>query len=175
MSEIEAKAFYLLHDSTFEAERAESWLQEASVSLVPYAQRDTISASSRVLLWLGDEQIRDLAELALQRQWLIGLLPHPDARQACTALGVKGDPAQLLAHYQSVEPIGADALTCNGELVFSSVVIGSVLSLRPYDINRPQTTWSLLRGALKGLGQLSLGSYKLTTAKEQVINMAALG
>ncbi|MEP4146437.1 MAG: TIGR00341 family protein [Halioglobus sp.] len=175
MSAIETEAFYLLHDSSFEAERASSWLQEAPVSLVPFADRDTIAADSRVLLWLGDEQIRDLAALALERQWLIGLLPHPDARQACVALGVKGDPALLLEHYQTVEPIGADALTCNGELVFSSVVIGSVLSLRPYDINRPQTSWSLLRGALKGLGQLSLGSYKLTTAKEQVINLAALG
>lgn len=175
MSAIETEAFYLLHDSSFEAERASSWLQEAPVSLVPFADREMITANSRVLLWLGDEQIRDLADLALQRQWLIGLLPHPDARQASAALGVKGDPAQLLEHYQAVEPIGADALTCNGELVFSSVVIGSVLSLRPYDINRPQTSWSLLRGALKGLGQLSLGSYKLTTAKEQVINLAALG
>ncbi len=175
MSAIGTEAFFLLHDSSFEAERASSWLDKASVTLVPFSDREQIPASSRVFVWLGDEQIRDLAQLALQRQWVIGLLPHPDARQACTALGVKGDPAQLMAHYNAVEPIGADALTCNGELVFSSVVIGSVLSLRPYDINRPQTTWSLLRGALKGLGQLSLGSFKLTTAKEQAINFAALG
>jgi len=38
--------------------------------------------------------------------------------------------------------ISAEALTCNDELVFSSVVIGRVLALRPYDINRPPTTWS---------------------------------
>ncbi|MEH6586557.1 MAG: TIGR00341 family protein [Halioglobus sp.] len=175
MSTAEDQLTYLLHDSSFEADRASSWLEGAVIELLPFAERESIAAESRVLLWLGDEQIRDLADLALQRQWKIALLPHPEARQACAALGVKGDPAQLLEHYRSVEPIGADALTCNGELVFSSVVIGSVLSLRPYDINRPQTTWSLLRGALKGLGQLSLGSYTLTTAKDQVINLAALG
>ena len=175
MSTAEVTETYLLHDSSFEAERAAPWLDGASLTLIPFAEREQIAADSRVLLWLGDEQIRDLAELALERQWLIGLLAHPEARQACTALGVKGDPAQLVEYYQSADAIGADALTCNGELVFSSVVIGSVLSLRPYDINRPQTIWSLLSGALKGLGQLSLGSYKLTTAKEQVINMGALG
>lgn len=175
MNTVEDQPTYLLHDSSFEPERAASWLQDSAIGLLPFAERQSIVANSRVLLWLGDEQIRDLADLALQRQWQIALLPHPEAKQACAALGVKGDPAQLLEHYLSVEPIGADALTCNGELVFASVVIGSVLSLRPYDINRPQTTWSLLRGALKGLGQLSLGSYTLTTAKEQVINLAALG
>jgi uncharacterized hydrophobic protein (TIGR00271 family) len=175
LSTAEVTETYLLHDSSFEAERAATWLDGASLTLIPFAEREQIAADSRVLLWLGDEQIRDLAELALERQWLIGLLAHPEARQACTALGVKGDPAQLVEYYQSADAIGADALICNGELVFSSVVIGSVLSLRPYDINRPQTIWSLLSGALKGLGQLSLGSYKLTTAKEQVINMGALG
>ena len=123
MSAIETEAFFLLHDSSFETERASSWLQDASISLVPFSDRDKLADNSRVLLWLGDEQIRDLATLALQRQWQIGLLPHPGARQACAALGAKGDPAQLLAHYAAVEPIGADALFCNGELVFSSVAL----------------------------------------------------
>ena len=87
----------------------------------------------------------------MERAWEIGVLPHPDAHRACTVLGVKGQVSELLAHYQSVTAVQADALMCNGELVFSSVVIGRVLSLRPYDINRHQTGWSVLRGALRGL------------------------
>ncbi|MEH6637042.1 MAG: TIGR00341 family protein, partial [Halioglobus sp.] len=69
----------------------------------------------------------------------------------------------------------ADVLTCNDEVVFSSVVIGRVLALRPNDINRHQTSWSLLRGALKGLGKMRLGSYQVTTGKEREIQLAALG
>jgi diacylglycerol kinase family enzyme len=68
-----------------------------------------------------------------------------------------------------------DVLTCNDELVFSSVVIGRVLALRPYDINRPQTGWSLFSGALRGLRKLSLSPYKLTTGKDREIRLAALG
>ncbi len=170
-----AHRWYLIHDSSFDSERAAAWVAAAELVLVPFAERESIAAGARVLLWLGDEQIRELGDLVLAREWVIGLLVHPEARAACAALGVKGNPAQLIEHYQAAEPIDADALTCNGELVFSSVVIGSVLSLRPYDINRPQSNWSLLRGALKGLGKLTLGSYRLTTAKEQTVNMGALG
>ena len=166
---------YLLHDSSFDARRAEAWLQAHEPQLVSFGERDSIVPESTVLLWLGDEQVRDLAPLAIERRWNIGLLPHPGAKEACAALGVKGDTSSLLAHYLAVEPVAADALTCNGELVFSSVVLGSVLSLRPQDINRPRTRWSLLLGALRGLGKLSLSMFKLTTAKEQVVDLAALG
>ena len=139
---------YLLHDSTFDPQRAADWLQAQDITLVAYGDRDSIANQSRVLLWLGDEQVRDLAPLGIERQWRIGLLAHPEAREACAALGVKGEPAGLAAYYREIEPIAADALSCNGELVFSSVVIGSVLSLRPQDINRQPTTWSLLRLSL---------------------------
>ena len=54
-------------------------------------------------------------------------------------------------------------------------MIGRVLSLRPNDINRPQTRWSLLVGALSGLGKLQLSAYKIVTAKEREIDLAALG
>lgn len=166
---------YLLHDSTFDPERAAAWLEAQDITLVAYADRESIASQSRVLLWLGDEQVRDLAWLGIERQWRIGLLAHPEAREACTALGVKGEPGALAEHYREIEPVAADALSCNGELVFSSVVIGSVLSLRPQDINRQPTRWSLFRGALRGLGKLSLGSFRLATAKEQSVDLAALG
>ncbi len=171
----ETLVWYLLHDTSFDPERAASWVEKAQLRLVPYAERESIAAGARVLLWLGDEQIRDVADLVLAREWVIGLLAHPEARMACAALGVKGSPVKLIAHYQRAEPIDADALTCNGELVFSSVVIGSVLSLRPDDINRPQSNWSLFRGSLKGLGKLSLAMYKVKTGKEQEFKLGALG
>lgn len=167
--------WYLIHDSAFDPEAGADWLTGLALQLVPFAERERIPAAATVLLWLGDEQIRDLSPLALERGWTVALLAHPDARQACTALGVKGDPAQLVEHYAGAQPIRADALTCNGELVFSSVVLGSVLTLRPFDINRPQTTLSVIRGALRGLGRMRLRSYRLVTAKEQVVNLATLG
>ena len=169
------QALYLIHDSTLEADDLATQAADIAFTALPWAERETAPAGARVVLCLGDEQIRDISHLALERQWEVGILAHAQAHQAMTALGVKGELAALLTHYSASTAIAVDVLTCNDELVFSSVVIGRVLALRPYDINRPQTSWSLFLGALRGLRKLSLSHYKLTTAKERNIHMAALG
>jgi uncharacterized hydrophobic protein (TIGR00271 family) len=168
-------AMYLIHDASLGVETRQELSALGSVSFVPWAERVTPPSSARVLLYLGDEMLRELATLALERQWEVGVLPHPEATQAMTALGVKGELVQVFTYYLEAPVISAEALMCNDELVFSSVVIGRVLALRPYDINRPPTTWSLLVGALKGLGKLRLAPYTLTTGKDREIHLAALG
>ena len=174
-TEARSHKLYLVHDSTLDPASLEDLPPGVDITFLPWSERETPPGEARVLISLGDEQIRDLAPLALERQWEVGVLPHPEAYQATTALGVKGDLPELLDHYAGSTAIGVDALTCNDELVFSSVVIGQVLALRPYDINRPQTTWSLLKGALKGLHRLCLKPYRLVTGKEREIHIAALG
>lgn len=174
-ADVPAVPTFLIHDSKIGSEEIAALVRTTSVMPVPRNEREQVPDGARVLLYLGDEQVRDLAPQALERQWQVGLLPHPDAPQATAALGVKGELQAVFDHYLAAKPIEADALTCNGELVFSSVVIGRVLALRPYDINEPQTSWSLLLGALKGLGKLSLSPYKMTTGKGREIHMAALG
>lgn len=176
MSEVTAPVFlYLVHDASLELNSVVELACDHGLQAVPWADRETIPAQARVLLLLGDEQIRDLATLALARAWEIGVLPHENAPEANTAMGVKGDIPSLIEHYRQCEPVAADAITCNGELMFSSVVIGRVLSLRPYDINLRQTNGNILRGALKGLTKLRMHSFKLTTRKEQNMQLAALG
>ncbi|MDG1943346.1 MAG: DUF389 domain-containing protein [Halioglobus sp.] len=166
---------YLIHDSNLQAEDIARLSALGSITAVGWAQREAAPQGARVLLCLGDEMIRDLAPHALEQQWEVGVLPHAQASQAMVALGVKGDLDQVFTHYLNAPVISADALTCNDELVFSSVVIGRVLALRPYDINRAQTSWSLFLGALKGLGKLQLLPYKLITGKDREIDLAALG
>ncbi len=81
----------------------------------------------------------------------------------------------VLRHYLQAEAVEADVLTCNDQVVFSSVVIGEVLSLRPYDVNQPPTRKSTFVGAIKAARDLRLRSYRLITGKDQKIQLAALG
>tara|TARA_R110000823_G_scaffold291009_6_gene409350 strand:+ start:10050 stop:11969 length:1920 start_codon:yes stop_codon:yes gene_type:complete len=166
---------FLVYDSALDLTTVNSLCEEAGIAAVPWAERKSVPEEARVFVHCGDEQVRDLALLALERRWEVGVLPHPQARHAMTALGVRGDVLQMLKHYIDAPVIQADAVTCNDELVFSSVVIGRVLALRPYDINRPLTGRSLVSGALKGLTRLQLAPYKVTTGKSRDIHMAALG
>tara|TARA_R110002072_G_scaffold4245_12_gene30103 strand:+ start:8812 stop:10713 length:1902 start_codon:yes stop_codon:yes gene_type:complete len=171
----ELNPLFLLHDANLEGGAIAELAALASVTFLTWAERETPPRKARVLFCLGDEMIREAATMAVERQWEVGVLPHAEARQAMIALGVRGELQQVFQHYLSASVIEADALTCNDELVFSSVVIGRVLALRPFDINRPQTRWNLVVGALRGLGKLKLALYQLTTGKEKEIHLAALG
>lgn len=171
----QASERYLIHDSSLDAQAFADTVAESPFIALPWSERDTPPAGARVLLCLGDEQIRDIAKQALERQWEIGLLPNAEARHAMATLGVKGSLEEVYQHYLGARPVEADVLTCNDEVVFSSVVIGRVLTLRPYDINKPQTAWSVFWGALKGLGKMSLRPYTVTTGKDRRIHLAALG
>lgn len=132
-------------------------------------------AGSRVLLRLADDQIRELVPLAIEREWEIGVLPHPGSVHAMRALGVKGEQGPLVDHYLRANPIEAGVLCCNDQAVFTSVVIGDVLGLKPYDAARPPTRRAAFFGALRAVKGLRLRDYRLTTGKEQRIQMAALG
>jgi uncharacterized hydrophobic protein (TIGR00271 family) len=166
---------YLVHDASLDLDDLRAQAPDTPFTPIAWSERDTPPPAARVLLYLGDEQIRDLGPLALEKQWEVGLLPHSEAAHATAALGVRGKLPQLLAHYREAGTIDADVLTCNDELVFSSVVIGKVLALRPYDINRPQTRKSFFTGAMKGLGKLRMNHYQVTTGKERKVQLAAIG
>jgi uncharacterized hydrophobic protein (TIGR00271 family) len=173
--EEEAVHCFLIHDDSLNRERLAEWTGDRPLTALPWAERESIPDHARVLLCLGDEQIRDMTALAIARCWQVAVLPHAEARHAMAALGVRGELTELLTYYSEARCIEVDALTCNDELVFSSVVMGRVLTLRPYDINRPQTGWSIFAGALKGLSKLRLAPYTVTMAKGRRIQLAALG
>ena len=88
--------------------------QHQQLTCIPWPHRADIPADARVLVCLGDEKIRDLVELAMERKWELGVLPHPDATEAMRSLGVKGSTAQLITHYLDSDAIDVDVLLCNG-------------------------------------------------------------
>ncbi len=166
---------HLIHEQALDPNALSALAPDRRLIGLEWSQRSTPPAGARVLLHLGDNRSRELAPLVIEKQWEVGLLPHPEAQQATRALGVKGDLKHVFSHYLQTETIAADVLTCNDQVVFCSVVIGEVLALRPYDANCPPTRRSTLFAALKAVSNLRLRSYKLTTGKEHKIQLAALG
>ncbi len=166
---------YLIHDGTLDVPSLVELAADRRLIDLGWEKRSTPPAGARVLLYLGVAEIRELALLAVERQWEIGLLPHSEAERATRTVGVKGSVEQVFRHYLDAQAIEADVLTCNGQVVFSSVVIGEVLALRPYDANRPPTRRSTFFRSLRGLRDLRLRSYKLTIGKERKITLAAFG
>lgn len=166
---------YLIHDDTLDIQSLSGNTPHQRLIGLNWKQRNTPPIRSRVLLYLGDEQIRALLQLILQKHWEVGLLPHPETGLVARALGVKGRVEEVFNHYLQAASINADILTCNDQAVFSSVNIGEVFALAPYDASRPPTRRSTLIGALRSVKNLQLRSYRLTTGKDQKIQLAALG
>lgn len=166
---------FLIHDGTLEVQRLRELVQGRKLIDVEWSLRHTVPEGSRVLLFLGDEQIRDLVLLAAERHWEVGLLVHREAGRAARTWGVSGSIEQLSRHYMGVDPVDADVFTCNDQVVLSSVVIGEVLALEPYDASRPPSRGGMYLDALKAVKNLRLKIYKLTTGKDQQVQLAVLG
>ncbi|MDJ0862801.1 MAG: DUF389 domain-containing protein [Gammaproteobacteria bacterium] len=166
---------HLIHDGTLDLQPLAELTPERRLIGLEWSERSAPPAAARVLLYLPAEKIREIVPLLLENQWEVGVLPHPEAKLVNRALGLKGKVEHVFTHYLQAEAVEADILTCNGEAVLSSVVIGQVLTLGPYDAVHPPTRRSLLVGAFKALTALRLHSYKLTTGRDQQIQLAALG
>ena len=105
---LENSDLYLVHDDTLDLQPLSELARDRRLVGLEWNQRETPPAGARVLLYLGAEQLRELAPAAIERQWELGLLPHPEARQAMRALGVKGDVEAAFSHYLQAETIEAD-------------------------------------------------------------------
>lgn len=172
---VDVTDIYLIHDDTLDLELLSGIAEGRQLIGLDWSQRQTPPAGARVLLQLGDSHIRELAPLAMEQHWEIGLLPHPEALRATAALGVQGKVDRIFKHYLQAEAIEANILTCNDQFVFTSVEIGEVLDLGLYDAQHPPTRLATFVAALKAASGLQLRSYKLTTGKDQKIQLAARG
>lgn len=166
---------YLIHDDTLDEASLSEFSSDYQMELVSWPQRDGVPPEVQVFIYLNDERVKQLIPLALERQWQLALLANPEAKYACRALGVKGNVKTLIDHYAQTSAVAVDVLTCNEQFVLSSVAIGEVHSLRPYDANRHPISFSTFFHALKAVKKLRLHAYTLTTGKEQKIRLAALG
>jgi len=166
---------YLLHDETLELASIEKFIIDKKLETLLLDQHSKIPDGGRVLFYIDDSRIRELLPMAIKRQWEVGILHHPSARHIAGALGALGNLKRDIEHYLRSPSIQADVLTCNDQLVLSSVIIGDAFTLHPFDVSHQPTRLGRVVLALKAIKHLRLRGYKVTTGKGQQVQMAALG
>jgi len=166
---------YLLHDGTLELASLESLVSENKLISLLWDHRNTPPDEARVLLYLDDSRILEVLPLAIEKQWKIGVLNHPQALQSCNALGVKGGIGKLVNYYLQSEAITFDVLSCNDQIVLSSVIIGEAFTSNLSAANRPPTRLGRVKQALKAMKSLRHRIYNATTGKDHKIQVAAIG
>lgn len=132
----------------------------------------------RVIAFLDDTDLALLWPRATGGGWTVGVLPHPGLLRASASLGVAPDLEEAVREIAAdPRPAPIDVLTCNGRVVFESVVVGDTSALAPRvwaDANWRERLTHLGK-SLSGVLRLQLRPWKLTTKAERVLDTAALG
>lgn len=166
---------HLIHDGSLDLDRLAEKCPDARLSASVWREAEPPPPGSRVGAYLPVDQLRELLLEACEQNWQVALLPHPEALMAARSAGVDRNLAKAVTACLEAEAVDTDLLTCNGQIVFSSVVAGEVLSLRPYEASLKPSRWRLFLNALRGLGSMRLKPLTITTGKDQRLETAALG
>lgn len=174
-TKIRSNPVYLIHDGAFDEVPLEKMEPADRPVLLDWARREQALGGARVLVFLSDDRVRELLPMALERQWEVAVLPHPNAPGTSRLTAAKGRIEDLIDHYRSAEATESDVLTCNDEPVLSCVSIGENLTIEPNEQHRPPSQLGVFLRAIKRLKTLALSPYSLTTAKQRKVGLAALG
>lgn len=128
----------------------------------------------RLLCLLSDAEIRLLLASEHIREWQIAVLPLKSNRSAQASFGVPANLQQALKGALEIEnTVTIDLLTCNGEIMLGTLIIGDVWGLHSSQVE--EHFWRRIRATLTHLGSLRLQAYSITTGKGQEQDLAAMG
>lgn len=164
-AELEAEVLPLIGDMTYRA--------------LPWGGKQTseIPSGSKLLVWVNHEALCELIPRAVEQQWQLALLPHPEMEQVQRSLNL---PATLTAALQQLDLSGegilVDLLYCNNRPVFNAVSIGDPFGLLSFRQSETfQRRWQRFVRLVKSLGEVRLRAFTLTTEKGKTLETAALG
>lgn len=126
-----------------------------------------------VVTYLGDAPLARILELACERSWVIGLLPHPAMILARRAFGVAERPEDAIDDIlQADGHRSLDLFTCNGTPVFANVIVGD-----PAPLSDDPTAGGLRRlwSRLRVAKSVTLRRFEITTEGGNELDTVALG
>lgn len=132
-------------------------------------------ANSITLLYLSDAKIRTFIKNHLNSSMNIGFLPRKSNQKVQASYGISSDLHEALADAldrKNLEP--TDILICNGEPVFTNIIIGDVHELNNATLEKLSFIKKIGQ-SVNNLMTLRFEDFTITTAKEQTIKTAATG
>jgi uncharacterized hydrophobic protein (TIGR00271 family) len=94
------------------------------------------------LFYLSDSHLKKLLPTLSSSGIILAILPHPDAREACLAMGIGKSLEKSIDHLKTLpEPVSMDILYCNGIPIFNNMVIGQSFRLTTEDSSVHPGLW----------------------------------
>lgn len=129
---------------------------------------------TRLVCLLSDAELRRLLADERVGEWQIAILPIKTNRSTQISFGVPANLGQALKGALDMEnPTRIDLLTCNGQIMLGTLIVGNVWGL--HTPMTKQNFWRDLRTTLGHLRSLQLQPFSITTGKGQKQDLAAMG
>lgn len=136
---------------------------------------DESGESALILLYLDDLNIKTFLKNHLNTKIKIGFIPNEACTRALNSYGVEKEINTAVKEAMDENNLSCvDILTCNGEVVFTNVVVGDVHGLNYKNIEN-QSIFSKIKSFYLNLKNLGFKDYTITTAKDQSTQTAATG
>lgn len=136
-----------------------------------------------IVTYLSDELLKEFLPVAIEKDWKIGFLPHPDMVHARQGFGVSAsleDAVKNVLETDSTQKI--DMLMANDRPVFDTVVIGESLSVMygSAELTQAKRVWGKVKNFFKLFERIYLNQYTIEYkekggGEKEVIKTAALG
>jgi len=140
-----------------------------------FSQFEKVNENALYLLYLADEEIKELFGRGVSQSMEIGLLPNDLCPYAMLSYGISDDPLEAVDDVlDGTEAAPVDLLRCNNQPVFGNIVIGNVHGMnRVHD--RRAGFMEKAAAFFTSLRHLSFQNYTITTAKGNVTQTVATG
>ena len=136
---------------------------------------NSVDEYALILLYLDDAKIKTFLKNHLNTTLKIAFIPNKDSARTLRSYGISKDIYVALDEAMNEDNLSrVDILTCNGEIVFTDVVIGDVHGLS-YENIENQNIFTKIKKFYLNLKHLGFKEYTLTTANEKTVQTAATG
>jgi len=150
-------------------------IHKQNAEMLAFSQFKTALENVLYLLYMSDEEIKELFSNAVSSQMHLGIIPNGLCPYAIRNYGVATDVIDAIDDvFSTPTAFPVDLLYCNGLPVIGNVVIGNVHGMNQV-CNECPNYFKRAGAFFSDLMKLSFQRYTITTAKGNVTNTAAAG
>lgn len=143
----------------------------------PFSAEFEPEEDSVFMLYLPDQDLKELLPIAARKEWPLGILPHPENTYTSKGLGISGKLEDVATSIlMCEEPQYLDLLFCNEKPVFQSVNIGSIFLLKQqeHSHNFLKEVYQIIDNIRK-VSSLTHKSFEISSGEDKIIHTSALG
>ncbi|WP_194778229.1 DUF389 domain-containing protein [Pararhodonellum marinum] len=135
-----------------------------------------------IVTYLSDDQLREFLPVAIEKNWKLGYLPHPEMNHIRQGFGISSKLQTALQNILETEKtMKVDLLMANGRPVFNNLVIGETMNVMygNTETNYFKRKWKNILNFFKLFRRVEVQAFDIVLEKEgkepEVIKTAAVG